>query len=141
MNNPAKYFVLSPLCFLFFFPCFGQYDELGIQIGVSRYKGELSPHLIDNTFLHPAAGIFYRHDWTRHWAWKGELNYGKISGDDKLAKNQFELIRNLNFYSVIWDATIAFEFNFLPYETGHRDYPFSPYIFSGLTVFHFNPKA
>jgi len=141
MNKAASVLFVVILYSLFSIPCLAQYQELGIQFGVSRYKGELSPHLIDTKFLHPAAGIFYRHNWTRHWSWKAELNYGKISGDDKQQQNEFEKIRNLNFYSTIWDATFVFEFNFFPYENGHPEYPFSPYIFSGLTVFHFNPKA
>ena len=34
-----------------------------------------------------------------------------------------------------------FEFNFLPYIHGSRDYFFTPYLFAGFSVFSFNPKA
>jgi hypothetical protein len=118
-----------------------QYSDAGIQIGVSRYKGELSPHLFDTKFIHPAFGIFYRHNWTRYWSYKLEFNYGRVSGNDNQQTNAFEIRRNLNFYSDIYDLTNAFEFNFLEYELGNRGYSFTPYIFSGFTFFYFNPKS
>ena len=120
---------------------FAQYNEVGIQLGISRYKGELSPHSFDTKFIHFAGGVFFRHNWNRHWSWIGELNFGKVSGNDAALKTSFETNRNLNFYSTIWDLTPGIEFNFFPYETGNSDFPFTPYIFTGLSVFKFNPKS
>ncbi|CAN5417106.1 hypothetical protein BH11BAC1_BH11BAC1_07470 [soil metagenome] len=120
---------------------FAQYNEVGLQLGVSRYKGELSPHSFDTKFIHFAGGIFFRHNWNRHWSWITELNFGKVSGDDARLKTSFEQNRNLNFYSTIWDLTPGIEFNFFPYETGNSSYPFTPYIFTGFSVFKFNPKS
>jgi len=122
-------------------PTLAQYNELGFQIGMSRYKGELSQHSIDFKFLHLAGGVFYRHNWNRHWSWIAELNLGKISGDDSRSTSAFEQNRNLNFTSSIIDFTPGIEFNFLPYETGNPAYPFTPYIFTGLSIFKFNPKS
>lgn len=120
---------------------FAQYNEFGVQLGVSRYKGELSPHSFDTKFIHFAGGIFFRHNWNRHWSWKAEFNFGKVSGDDSRLKTAFEKNRNLNFTSTVLDFTPAIEFNFFPYETGSSYYPFSPYIFTGFSVFKFNPKS
>jgi hypothetical protein len=137
--------ILKKAIFLFLlfiaFDASAQYNEVGIFLGVSRYKGELSPHLIDTKFIHPAVGIFYRHNRTRHWSWKFEFNYGRVSGDDARQNTGYELNRNLNFYSDIFELTFAYEFNFFPFETGNDRYPFTPYIFSGLTMFYFNPKT
>ena len=120
---------------------YGQYNEFGIQLGVANYKGELSPHTFNTDFIHPAFGAFYRHNWNRHWSWKLELNYGRFSGDDAKAKTGFELDRNLSFQSNVLELSPQIEFNFFPYETGNADYPFTPYVFTGIAVFHFNPKA
>lgn len=111
------------------------------MIGASNYKGELSAHTFNTDFLHPAFGAFYRHNWDRRWSWKLELNYGKISGDDAYAKTAYEVDRNLHFESNILELSPQIEFNFLPYETGRPDYPFTPYIFTGISIFTFNPKA
>ncbi len=118
-----------------------QYNEVGILLGASNYKGELSPHLFNTDFLHFAAGGFYRHNWNRHWSYHFELNYGRISGDDALATTGFERNRNLSFYTDILELSPLIEFNFFPYETGNSEFPFTPYLFTGLSVFHFNPKA
>lgn len=118
-----------------------QYNEVGLQLGISRYKGELSRHSFDTKFIHFAGGVFFRHNWNLHWSWIAELNYGKVSGNDAAAKTSFEQNRNLNFYSTIFDFTPGVEFNFFRYETGNSNYPFTPYLFIGLSVFKFNPKS
>ena len=118
-----------------------QYNEFGIMIGGSTYKGELSAHTFNTDFVHPAFGAFYRHNWDRRWSWKVEINYGKISGDDALSKVAWERDRNLSFESTILELSPQIEFNFFPYETGHPDFPFTPYFFTGISVFKFNPQA
>ncbi len=118
-----------------------QYSEVGIMVGASNYKGELSPHLFNTDFNHFAIGGFYRHNWNRHWSYKLEFNYGKISGDDAKSSDAFERNRNLSFFSDILEVSPLLEFNFFPYETNNSEYPFTPYLFTGISIFHFNPKA
>jgi len=118
-----------------------QYNEFGVRIGGANYKGDLSPHLFNTDFLHPSVAFFYRHNWDRNWSWKNELGYGRVSGDDAKSSNGFFKDRNLSFYSDILDISSLIEFNFFPYETGNSDYPTTPYIFTGLSFFRFNPKA
>lgn len=136
----SKY-CLALILFASFSTANGQYSEFGILLGGSNYKGELSEHTFNTDFLHPAVGIFYRHNWDRRWSWKVELNYGKVSGDDAYASSAYAVDRNLSFESTILELSPQIEFNFLPFETGRPDFPFTPYIFTGLSVFKFNPKA
>jgi hypothetical protein len=136
---------LKKIAFLFFslitLTASAQWSEVGIFLGASRYKGELSPQMFDIKFNHPSAGVFFRRNRTRHWSWKLEFNYGRVSGDDARLKTGYEINRNLNFYSDIFEVTYAFEFNFFPFETGNNAFPFAPYLFSGLTSFYFNPTT
>lgn len=137
-------FLRSSLCvaLLFSFSSVkAQYNEFGFMIGGSNYKGELSAHTFNNDFLHFAFGGFYRHNWDRRWSWKLEVNYGKISGNDAYASTAYERDRNLSFESNILEVSPQIEFNFFPYETGHPDFPFTPYLFTGLSIFKFNPQA
>ena len=120
----SKYLLLF-FFFLFSYTADAQYNEVGFMFGASNYKGELSRHMFNTDFLHPAVGIFYRHNRDRHWSWKFELNYGRISGNDAKAKTTFELDRNLSFYSDILEFSPQIEFNFFPFETGRNDYPFT----------------
>ena len=136
-----KLFLLTGLCLSMTIHSSAQYNEVGILLGVSNYKGELSPHLFNTDFLHFAIGGFYRHNWNRHWSYKLEVNYGRISGDDSKSTIGYERNRNLSFYSDIIEISPQIEFNFFPYETGNSQFPFTPYLFTGLSVFHFNPKA
>ena len=49
--------------------------------------------------------------------------------------------RNLHFKSDVIELSGQIEFNFLPYETGNSLYPFTPFIFTGVSLFNYNPKA
>jgi hypothetical protein len=136
-----KLFLFFSMFFCVMMKSSAQYNELGIMVGASNYKGELSPHLFNTDFLHFAGGLFYRHNWNRHWSYKLEFNYGRVSGNDAAATTGFEKNRNLSFYSDILEVSPQIEFNFFPYETGNADFRFTPYLFTGLAIFHFNPKA
>ena len=118
-----------------------QYSEAGIFLGLTSYKGELSHSLFSTNFMHPGVGIFYRHNWNRHWSYRLGAGIGKVSGDDAESNSPYEVNRNLSFYSTIWEVYGKFEFNFFPYETGQDGFRFTPYIHTGLALFHFNPKA
>jgi len=141
--NSRKIVLLFILVLTAFMPfqAKSQYSEAGILLGGSTYKGELSHSLFSTKFLHPAIGIFYRHNWNRHWSYRFGANLGKISGDDAESNNAYEVNRNLSFFSTLWEVNGMFEFNFFPYETGQDGFRFTPYMHTGLSLFHFNPKA
>ncbi len=140
MQTSIKY-ILSFFLLFSALPAKAQWDEIGFMVGGSRYKGELSRNMFSTDFVSPALGFFYRHNWDRRWSWKLEFNIGGISGDDSKAKNEFELDRNLSFHSGIWEISPQIEFNFFPFETDNLNYRFTPYFFTGISLFHFNPKA
>ena len=67
---------------------------------------------------------------------------GQISGDDRLENRDFlAKARGLHFKSNIYELSGNVEFNFLPYELGNPRYKWTPYLFSGLSMFYFNPQA
>ena len=72
---------------------------------------------------------------------KHPLNFDTPYTALNYSKNIFEQRRNLHFRSLIADAVLQFEFNFLPYIHGSRDYFMTPYMFLGPSFFYFNPKA
>lgn len=114
--------------------------EVGPWAGVSYYFGDLNTNYRLNR-PNLAGGILARYNFNSRLAFGMSANYGMIEAYDSDSKNPFELARNLSFESEIWDGTVQFEFNFLPYIHGSRDYFFTPYLFGGLSVFSFNPKA
>lgn len=115
--------------------------ELGIMLGVSSYAGELNPYNQFSKLIRPAGGLVFRKAINRRYALKSSLLYGSIKGDDALAHNDFQRNRNLNFKSILIELSGQIEFNFLSYEIGNPEFPWSPYIFCGLSGFYFNPKG
>jgi hypothetical protein len=114
--------------------------ELGGWGGVSNYFGDLNTNFRVNR-LHLAGGIAARYNLNDRLAFRFSTNAGKISASDTESDNVYEQKRNLSFKSLIVDGTAQFEFNFLPYVHGSRDYFLTPYMFLGPSIFYFNPKA
>ena len=113
-------------------------SEAGIMGGVSYYIGDLNP---SKHFLlsQPAGGLVYRYNLSPRFAFKVSALYGSLWGSDAVSKANTK--RNLSFKSNIFDFSAQMELNFLQYVTGHDKHFISPYIFGGLSVFNFNPRA
>ena len=114
--------------------------EVGGNIGVSHYFGDLNTSF---DLSHPgiALGVMSRFNFNERICLKMVGTYGKIGADDKTSQNAFERTRNLNFRSDIFDGGAQLEFNFLPYNYYDGAKHFSPYVFGGFNVFHFNPQG
>ncbi len=117
---------------------FSQRSEIGVFGGTSYYLGDLNPK---KHFALPALafGILYRYNFNPRFAYKLIASYGTLEGND--ANVKFNVDRNLSFKSPVLELSNQIELNFMKYVPGNMDYPFTPYIFSGFSVFYFNPKA
>ena len=114
--------------------------EIGPWVGASVYLGDLNTDFgLDRPNV--AGGFGARYNFNHRLSARVSFNYGKIEAYDSDSDNPFELNRNLSFQSTIFDGTAQFEFNFLPYFHGHREYFYTPYAFAGVSVFRYDPKA
>ncbi len=113
-------------------------SEVGVFLGGSYYLGDLNPskHFLQTKF---ADGVFYRYNITPRWALKISALLGGLEANDAVSKANVD--RNLSFKSYIFDFSPQIEFNFLQYIPGDKKHFISPYIFVGVSVFNFNPKA
>lgn len=118
-----------------------QSREMGLMLGVMGYKGDLNPVMFNDKFLHPGIGIVYRRYYNNHWAFRAGFNYGRVSADDAMAEDSFSINRNLSFRSDIMELQGGYEFNFFPYQTANPATFFTSYLFAGLAIYRFNPKA
>lgn len=114
--------------------------EIGPWVGTSIYFGDLNTDFKLNR-ANLAGGFGARYNFNHRLSAKASLNYGRIEAYDSDSDNPFELNRNLSFQNNVFDGTLQFEFNFLPYIHGHDHYWFTPYAFGGFSVFNHNPKA
>lgn len=114
--------------------------EVGISIGGCYYIGDLNPKKHFN-LTQPGGGIFYRFTPNYRYAFRGGINFGSIMGDDSQSDETDQLQRNLNFKSNITEFNVIAEFNFLEYRISNDKYKFTTYLFLGLDVFMFKPRA
>jgi hypothetical protein len=118
-----------------------QSREMGVMLGISGYKGDLNPVMYNSELIRPAVGILYRRCYSNHWSFRAGISLLKIKGDDALSKDTFQLNRNLMFKSNIVEVHMGYEFNFFSYQTANPATFFTPYVFAGIAVYRFNPKA
>ncbi|THU32450.1 autotransporter outer membrane beta-barrel domain-containing protein [Niastella caeni] len=105
--------------------------------GLSNYAGDLQDHQFTLQQSNFAFGAGIKYDFTPHLALRLAFNHGKIEGDDKKSSDPMLRARNLSFASKITEGSLLLEYTFLNME----DRKISPYVYSGLTVFHYNPYA
>jgi hypothetical protein len=144
--------------------------EVGGHIGTSMFLGDLGgqsgigrPFLRDTDFKSTRLniGLFGRWNIGRHFSTRFEMNYLRLSGDDKLsgkgAYGQFDptvvdrtdfawarFYRNLNFRSNVFESFVAAEITPYNFELGggYQGYSvLSPYGFVGIGLFYHNPQG
>ena len=110
-------------------------SELVLAGGAMNYIGDLNNQSVFSK-LHAAGGVGLRTRLDNRWAVRFEAAYGRIScAKDYIAR------RNLSFRSDIIELAALAEFNFRPYGPGATESAWTPYIFAGVGVFHYNPTA
>lgn len=124
------------------------YSEVGVFFGGSYYNGDLNPGAQfpkENTHL--AYGALYKKNFTNRWGLRLQASKLKVSADDALSSDPFQLQRNLSFESNIIEASGVFEFTFFEFEGYsslryfHKPKTFSPYLLAGLSAFYYDPIA
>ena len=116
-----------------------QWLEAGFTVGGSNYLGDLvDAHLAPNEY-NIAFGAFGRYQWTKYISFKGYVNRAELSGSD--ANNRIGLRkRNLSFRTNLIEVGLINEISITPYDP-REDKNALPYVFAGISGFHFNPQA
>ena len=113
-------------------------SEYGVSAGASQYFGDLNDEY-GFKFIRPAVGGFARLHLNPFIALKGVVNYTRVGYNDKLSQNPYNVRRNLNFQSDVFEAAIQAEFNFFRFSTGEIGNRWTPYLTGGIGVFYYNP--
>jgi hypothetical protein len=144
---------MKPFHFLFLFLCIAfnfiitdvhSQGNTGFTIGggMMFYNGDLSDKtnkVFTNPKLFQPYGSIGISQWlTGHIEGLLKYTHGKVAGADSLSLEKNNKSRNLSFESSIDDVSLTFEINSLHrYERSRMNV----YVFSGVSVFHFNPQA
>ncbi len=117
-----------------------QITDLGIFGGTSYYMGDLntSRQFVNREL---AGGVIIRHSFNSHVSVKGGLSMAHIRGNDADSPYDISPPDPYSFKTQIIELHLQGEINFLPFETGDADTPYTPYIFGGLAGFLFDPDA
>ncbi len=119
---------------------FSQNWEAGISVGGSGYTGDLNQRGYLKV-TDPAFGIAVKKNFDGYWALKFSLLKGKIQANDLDSKSEDQRNRGLNFFSPITEGSLQLEFNFFDFGIDWGQKRVTPYIYSGISYFGFNPQA
>ncbi|MDX2045485.1 MAG: DUF6089 family protein [Chitinophagaceae bacterium] len=111
--------------------------ETEILVGVTGYSGDLASGNKPFNPAKPGVNVNLDYWFNQFVAIRGGIGYGKISGQDKGGSDTFLVRRNLSFETDVYDASIGLQVNLL----NPWDFKVFPYVFAGVGVFHFDPKA
>ena len=135
MHKIIKYPLIIVLC-ISFKNLQAQRLFINIGGGAINYGGDLQDKLFTFNQANStvSGGLYY--NISNHFALEGTLMLGKLSASD--AKSKESVKRNLSFYSKIGEAALLVRANLwnVPF-----DKKFTPYITTGIAVFHYNPYA
>lgn len=134
--------------------------EAYFGLGASNFLGDLGgakgigTHGIKDLKIRmtrPTVMVGYKYMLNQYLSVKGSLIWGLLNGDDAVTKNEIRNNRNLSFRSNIGEAAAYIEY--FPYGDkvypryklkgvrGNKAFSLSPYLFTGIGVTLFNPKA
>jgi hypothetical protein len=111
------------------------------MLGASNYLGDLAPvaFLPSATFL--SGGAFARINFNQYLSAKTSIYRGTIAASDAYSPNEFRKARNLSFRSNITEFALIPEINIPGYYPIGWAKPLSVYLFAGIALYHYNPKA
>lgn len=110
--------------------------NLTLNGGFSNYSGDLQEKrfTLDQSNFSFGAGLSY--ELMPKLLLRGELQYGKLSADDKKSSRQALRDRNLNFKSPLIEGAFLLDYSFFDLQLNRN---FTPYVFAGIAMYRFNP--
>ncbi len=113
---------------------FGQNFHFSGRLGVTAYQGDLKAKAISLSQSKPMFSIGARYDLSEHIAVRSYFTFTSLRADDKKGTATMQQ-RNLNFKTKILDWELTAQYNFFDLN----DRWWTPYVFGGVGIFHFNP--
>jgi hypothetical protein len=122
------------VCFLWLTISFGtsaQKIEFGLGLGVSHFKGDISPKFnpLQLGFGGQALG---RYHVGKGLALRANLLFSTYSANDNKTKDAFYIYRAASAKGNILEAAALAEYNFFNQHNRHKKVDFTPYLFGGL---------
>jgi opacity protein-like surface antigen len=113
--------------------------EIGLLLGASYYLGDLNTAHFNQPLA--GAGLIIRKNIDQRFVYKAEIMYLNLKSDERESADTIAKERYLHFRSPVYELSGQLEFNFLPYQPGNPLYTWTPFIYTGVSLFNFNPQA
>jgi opacity protein-like surface antigen len=109
--------------------------HFSVRAGAASYNGDLKRKSFNFSQSSFIGSIGAKYDFSEHITGRAYFSMTSLKGDDKIKSNDFMRSRNLNFKTKLMELELGAQYNFL-----NLNYSWwTPYIYAGLGVFHFNP--
>ena len=127
--------ILYLAVFFFAASASAQRYELGIMGGGTNMIGDVgSTQYIDPNS--PAAGILFRWNSSMRYAWRASLIHSNLRAKDSLSSDLYRKSRKYSVTNRLTALSLGLEFNHLKFNLHRFGGQWSPYLFSGVTIYH-----
>jgi opacity protein-like surface antigen len=116
---------------------FSQKVHVGVFGGLSAYQGDLTDKIFPKKVTNGVIGVSVNYELTEQFMIRGGFNYSVVGGADRFSEDDSLRARNLAFETKLTEFSVLGEYYFFNLS----EQKFSPYLFAGLAVYHFNPYA
>ncbi|WP_338408045.1 DUF6089 family protein [uncultured Flavobacterium sp.] len=131
------YKLFNLIFFFFFFTINAQIHEVGVFVGGSNYIGDVGPTNYISP-IKPAFGILYKWNKSPRHSYRFSYTQSKISANDLDSKETSRNRRGYHFENSVKEVSLGLEFNFFEFNLHEIGRKFSPYVYSGLSLFSYN---
>jgi hypothetical protein len=128
---------MKKLLFIFFcIPCIANAQNFHFsgRFGLAGYQGDLKAHSVSLSQTKLMGSIGARYDLSEHVSARSYVTLGALKADDKKGTSAMQN-RNLNFQTKLFDWELTGQYNFFSLN----DRWWTPYVFAGIGIYHFNP--
>lgn len=109
--------------------------HLGLFGGIGNYQGDLINSAYVGKLTRVAAGVTGEYEVNSHLSLRAGFTFAQVAGDDEFNSKDYLKLRNLSFESNIVELSLVAQYYTFSFENKR----FSPYVFGGVAVYHFNP--
>ena len=104
------------------------------RLGIANYQGDLQAKTVTFNQAKFLGSLGAMYDLSEHFTARTYFTLTSLKADDKKGTTGMKA-RNLNFQTKLWDIELGAQYNILSLN----DSWWTPYIFAGVGLYHFNP--
>ena len=111
--------------------------HIGVFGGLAAYNGDLTEKVFPKKVTNGAIGITGNYEIADQIMLKAGLTYAVVGGADRFSDKPEAVLRNLAFETSVTELSVVGEY----YLLNLYERKYSPYVFAGLAIYHYNPYA